>query len=315
MKNVKSFHNNDDNEDFFSILGEMEEEEEEEEEEEFFVSDKYLAIRKCIQCKLHYNEIDNIGRLQCRIHPGLRLCDHEKRDFYSCCGIYTDAYTNGHITAMDMAGCVTIDHMDETFLPNGAKELTKNQLNARLCQIKAFSVAVVPKEMIRLCNVIQPSRSTILFNYNGGFDRLPLSPTIEHNLDIFRETRQNHELLASEHNPYTYGPSFIAPRIENTNRFNSITKQDSISVDIHAIAMTMDKQALLISSSKKKKVASGQDGWPDVTIKKMDGGDEDDGGTSALLRGRKSEGAAFMVIRRIDDKLNILPVHSKLDRC
>ncbi len=284
------------------------------EEEDYHVSEKYLTIRRCIQCKLTFNEIDNIGRHQCRLHPGIRLCDRQKREYYSCCGIYADAYYDGLITSMDLAGCVAIDHMDETSLPRGETQLNKTQLNTRLSQIKAFAVIVVPKAMIKSCKVIPPNLTSIIFNYHGGFERLPLSPMIERNLHVFQQIRTNHDILSTEHNPYNFGHTYVSPHIENTY-IN--TKQDVLSINIHTISVAIDKQALVasIDEARKRNAAYSHEGWADVSLLKKEE-DEDDGDNNALslMRGRRKEGTAFMVIKRIDDKLNVHKFHSKLSQ-
>lgn len=267
------------------------------------ISDKYLATRQCVQCGLLFTEINNIGRHQCRIHPGLRLRDHKQREYFSCCGLDINAYREGYTTSLYMAGCVAIDHMDTSH------HLSNNNLDDRLCTIKSFSVIAIPTIMLSECNnIVPPSRNTILFDYTGI--SLPISPTTDHLIDVLHETRINHDELMGHYDPYRQGPTLVAPLIDTKSQDPANTKYDTIRIDIHGISRSFIRS--MGETKKRGIVTSGRDGWPDPSIKKVDslGGDNN---TDGQLSNRKREAVPFMIIQRIGDKLNIHGVYSKLN--
>src|SRR5277367_5149703 len=102
------------------------------------ISQKYNVTRRCIHCDALYLERNNIGRLLCRIHPGIKLYDKDKDNYYfSCCGLYYEDYENEvmHYNYNGL-GCVKIDHI--------SVELNKSDIVVRLSEIKSFSTLIIP---------------------------------------------------------------------------------------------------------------------------------------------------------------------------
>ena len=274
------------------------------EEDETRISEKYRQLRVCLLCGLSFKEIENIGRLRCRIHPGIQLRDNmSSREFYSCCGLYPDDCISGKVTQPYMGGCVTIDHM-----ALDTCSLSKTNLESRLNAIKSFALIVVPREVLSVKNLIPPERRTILVDFNGIYG-MPQESRLEHHIEIFEQVRHSHEQTISSHSPY-YG---YGPRIETTPLIDPFAtkKSDTITLDVHATSRRLDKRRVHTSNTDAAASLSHKtrrEGWATVTMKAED--DEDDDTGSAPV-GRKKETVPFMVIRRIDDKLNIHPVYSK----
>lgn len=268
------------------------------------ITEKYRHLRVCLLCRLTFKEIENIGRLRCRIHPGLKLYDKQSnREFYSCCGLYLDDCISGKVTQPYMAGCVTIDHM-----ASDVCSLSKTNLESRLNAIKAFALIVVPREILSVKNLIPPERRTILVDFNGIYG-MPREARLEHHIEIFQQVRHSHEQTISSHSPY-YGYGPIIETIPLIDPFVT-KKNDTITLDVHETSRRLDKRRAhtttmetTASLSRKTK----REGWATVTMKAEDE-DEDDTGSAPV--GRNKETVPFMVIRRIDDKLNIHPVYSK----
>src|ERR1700761_9054839 len=79
--------------------------------EDYIISEKYTVTRRCINCNTEYKEMNNIGKLLCRVHPGLKLCDNDNNNYYSCCGLYCNEFINCNILSSEALGCLYIDHM------------------------------------------------------------------------------------------------------------------------------------------------------------------------------------------------------------
>lgn len=282
-------------------------------EDGYRVAEKYTKIRQCINCKLHYNEIDNFGRHMCQIHPGLRLRDHSKREYYSCCGIYIDAYSKGQVTHLFVAGCLSIDHMDESSICTGERTLTVTEINRRLTEIKGFATVVIPSILLNRCNVVPPNNNTIILDYNG-LKGLPLAPLMNLELDALHEARDNHYKIASQYDPHYYGLTNVPRNIEYTPRDMLRTNQDIVQLEIHKIADAMNKcvtplnSRRSVSSLRKNNASNSRDGWPDFIKKDGDETEDEDN----LHLNKKRDGTPFMIIQRIGHKLNIHHLHSKL---
>lgn len=275
--------------------------------EEASISAKYTIRRKCIQCGQVYKEIDNIGHLGCRIHPGIRLCDHNNREFYSCCGLYIDTYQKGYITYPFLLGCVSLDHMDRVPISD-APRLTTTKLDTRLNELKAFAIIIIPRAILNIPGVIPPKRETILMDFNG-FSGMSLSPTLDHHLSVFSEIRHHHEQLFPQHDPYT-DRLYCRQRIEIEPVLDefAIKKRDTLVINVHDTARQLDRSRAASTGVRTRGVTNNyREGW--AVVKKEAEEDDDMSGVAHVAR--KKEAVPFMIIRRIDDKLNIHPVHSK----
>lgn len=91
----------------------------------------------CRQCGANFKESENIGRLLCRIHPGIRLIPKGRGSidaFYSCCGQFV---SNGGRER----GCLQWDHHCEKF--------SESDGNIRLSQIQEAASIIVPHIFMR----------------------------------------------------------------------------------------------------------------------------------------------------------------------
>lgn len=281
------------------------------------VAQKYVEPRQCIQCKTIYKEINNIGHLCCRIHPGLRLCDSQGREFFSCCGLYIDAFIEGKVTSRALLGCVAIDHMDETAVKTGNSQLSVTNLDDRLNDIKHFSIIGVPISILNsVHHVLPPLSSTILFDFDGITGLLPSSPLVENHITAFTQTRRNHEYLKVFHDPYAPTKFRYREKIENTPFGDDETNKarDTISIDVHDMSERLTKNAVRRNSTVERNNRM-RDGWPSLYTKKD--------GSIGVGRGNDEEQVSvgkraktmvpFMVIQRIEDKLEIPLNYTKLN--
>lgn len=90
----------------------------------------YTRDRRCVLCGVQYVEGDHVGRLACRVHPGVRVTVSRPTSHYSCCGRQSDG-----------AGCVAVDHMDT--------QLSRGCLELRLKQLQQFAVKTWPAVLRR----------------------------------------------------------------------------------------------------------------------------------------------------------------------
>ena len=115
------------------------------------------SAKKCVQCGTIYVELDNIGRLQCRVHPGVRLENAGSGQYYySCCDRLDSQY-----------GCTQIDHTTEVF--------TTQSEEMRLNQIQQFSIMILPCILHPYLYQI-PMRDRILYELPPDF-KLTRNPT------------------------------------------------------------------------------------------------------------------------------------------
>lgn len=242
------------------------------EQDKVQIAEKYTVVRQCTLCGSSYSELYNIGRHMCRIHPGIRLHDKNGHEFYSCCGLDIGAYRDGHTTELYMAGCVAVDHMDTL-------ALSLCDTGARLREIKSHSVIIIPHSMLSVSNDVQyPKHRAILYDSTETLSVKPKDSMLECPLYALMDTRHNHTLLSTEHNPYYHGPTLVAPVILNSNLNTTNTKQDTLRVNLRTVAEAFDRIG---------------------------------GGGGGAIR-RRRDATPFMVIQRIDDNLNIHGVHSRL---
>jgi hypothetical protein len=103
----------------------------------------------CKQCGAWFVELDNIGRLLCSIHPGVKLVDPNGQFYYSCCD---------RLNTSD--GCTRIDHTLISF--------TNQSINARFNQIQQFSIMVLP-DLLQSYLYMPTPRQQIL--YSSSTDR------------------------------------------------------------------------------------------------------------------------------------------------
>ena len=279
------------------------------------VSAKYLVERHCILCRGKYTELENLGRLGCRIHPGLRLCDKEGREFFSCCGFYVDASCGGNATWLAMKGCVAVDHIDDTV------KLDTSDLDLRLDAIKAFALIALPTSIFRTSHhIILPRPRTIVLDFNG-ITGLPREPLLKHHVHTFDETRHNHALLKALHSPHKSMNLHFRPLVNNTLVDIEGTR-DTLNINVHEASTRLTRTTQRSSAIRHRThttvttttlvAGTAQDRWPSVYTKRDGtigvGQNTEEDVTTRIGK----EAAPFMIIRRIDDKLEIPVSYSKL---
>ena len=267
---------------------------------DFIVPNEYVLPRLCTLCVSVYQEKLNIGRLNCRLHPGIRMCDREGRIFYSCCGLYRDAHDDGRVTAHDIRGCLAIDHTDVA--------LDDKNILARITQIKQFAIIALPRGLLDL----QQSKFETPLTVNTIIPYVDRVIAEEINVvhyrfgdGLFAHIYENNRTLTA-----TYSPS----RCENLGGtsiecvFQDPNKNiDNFSLNLPDIARHINESPFAqfagyvdnLESVKKFKQNDPNSGWP--------GFDQTDG----ILNVLKVD-APFMVVKRIGEALNIIPQCSKL---
>jgi hypothetical protein len=105
------------------------------------LSEDYTAVRCCALCGADYKELHNLGRLCCRVHPGvLRLDQHYA---YSCCR-----------REWGSRGCVRCDHV-ETELPASEDE--------RHAELERMAIKAVPTVLYEY-GVTRPLNEAVLWH-------------------------------------------------------------------------------------------------------------------------------------------------------
>lgn len=112
--------------------------------------------RLCEQCGTHYVEVDNIGRLLCSVHPGIKLLNSRGQSYFSCCN---------RLNPRD--GCTRMDHTTEKF--------TYQSIDERFNQIQAFSILILPTLLVPYLYG-PPVKDRVLFRLPCDFT-LSLNPS------------------------------------------------------------------------------------------------------------------------------------------
>jgi hypothetical protein len=133
--------------------------------------------KTCINCQCSYLEAMEIGKLNCRFHPGVIIQDVNTLNYmytYSCCGVgVRSSLTEG------ISGCVRCDHMnDENMVTNemvssdNTFECNKAFQN-RYVAIKQFATTIIPSYMFDSRVLLMPFRENIIYSFS------PLKPSIQ----------------------------------------------------------------------------------------------------------------------------------------
>jgi hypothetical protein len=94
------------------------------------VPEEWKRTKECVECGTRYRELENIGRLHCRIHPGERLYNLEANCYYfSCC-----FSTGGR-------GCLKSDHHE---FPIGGEDETLLDFSTRTVATILYEYGLVP---------------------------------------------------------------------------------------------------------------------------------------------------------------------------
>ena len=113
----------------------------------------YTRERCCVLCGTSYVEGDHVGRLACRVHPGVRVTESHPYSRYSCCG-----------RTSDEAGCVAIDHIDF--------QLSRSCIELRLHQLQQFAVKTWPAVLRRYLPA--PAARQVVYNLPNHWVERPI---------------------------------------------------------------------------------------------------------------------------------------------
>jgi len=74
-----------------------------------------LQVKRCIWCQMTFTDMDEIGRLHCRVHPGMlqgqgAFVPGTDDNTYSCCGASRDPWHRAYRGRDAAQGCVPCDH-------------------------------------------------------------------------------------------------------------------------------------------------------------------------------------------------------------
>lgn len=103
----------------------------------------------CAQCNTQYVEVDNIGRLLCFVHPGVKLLNTRGQSYFSCCNRLNTR-----------EGCTRMDHTTEKF--------TNQSIEERFNQIQAFSIMILPSLLLPYLYG-PPTKDVVLFQLPKNF--------------------------------------------------------------------------------------------------------------------------------------------------
>lgn len=130
------------------------------------VPDDYIEERKCFYCGALYREVDNIGRLRCRIHPGIVQYDARSGySYYSCCKRRDYPLSGG------VGGCVKSDHQHEEF--------TDDDQEQRHREMEDVAILTLPTTLFQY-GVSPSGGDTVIYNSGGGGKK----KTITHRLPL-----------------------------------------------------------------------------------------------------------------------------------
>lgn len=88
-----------------------------------------FSLKKCVYCGERYSEFENLGQLDCCIHPGTSIYQYKTNSYiYSCC------QTNSPM------GCMKSDHMDV---------LLSKKATERTLALKDMSFMIIPQVLMK----------------------------------------------------------------------------------------------------------------------------------------------------------------------
>ena len=134
--------------------------------------------QECAQCGVLFYEMENIGRLRCQLHPGVRLVDEQHRTYYSCCD-----------RGLGWRGCLSVDHC--------ARRFTQDPLETRLSELQTFALYVAPDLLLRY--VTPPLNKSILYRLSPFRERLTFRlGALDEAYARFKPLALRHSLLERE---------------------------------------------------------------------------------------------------------------------
>jgi hypothetical protein len=274
--------------------------------EDCLISEKYRRTRRCTQCGLYYKEKDNLGRLHCHTHPGLRLCENEsQRAYYSCCGQYAGAWRDDYDEST--RGCLALDHTDEA-LNDGA-------ICERLLQLRNFAVMTLPTLLLQ--HGVAPPMPTQRL-YDQARDRSRRLSKLDITLDALSEAAQHHSQLASDHDPYrcnlTLNYEADRARLAQEIAGAGTLSLEEVRQELQAspLGQLLRNEHANASASRllvDRTRAEESQGWPDSNrLRRKTTGDAS---ASTVRRDRHRIEIDFLVVQRIDSALRVVGTHFK----
>jgi hypothetical protein len=199
---------------------------------------EFQTTYQCIQCRRDYNEPHNVGKLNCRFHPGIVLEINEivpvsTKRVYSCCGrrmlVNFNEATNGclrcdHMNESNMIPCVKVDIAD--------RKQVRYQLQKRFECIRSFAVMTIPLYMIITKAIRKPHIDNII--YDSSY-RPITAATTQYTLKGLKEARSSSNDAISEKNT----------KDEIITLFNHNAKSDveDVILDLNEIKQRLYKQS------------------------------------------------------------------------
>ncbi len=114
------------------------------------VPPSYLEQHRCVNCHKEYRDLENTGRLRCRMHPGLVSLEADGLYHYQCCGA---------VSGRGVVGCVRADHME-------ARTTVTQDQQARLDELADWGTCVVPTALFQYG--VQRPLSECLLGHDSG---------------------------------------------------------------------------------------------------------------------------------------------------
>lgn len=144
--------------------------------------DEWSRVRECVECGAWYRECDQVGRLACRVHPGVLLF-RDARPYFSCCGRENTS-----------VGCLSIDHTTLRF--------ARHPIERRLTEIQSFVTLTLPRVYLQRHYIVTPRDQTIVFTSPSNRSRQQTSVRLT--FDALARAHVNHKSNLLHANEYSY---------------------------------------------------------------------------------------------------------------
>lgn len=206
----------------------------------------FRSYQKCIHCLGEFLELDNIGRLNCRFHPGVLVKSlplheqEEPRYVYSCCGV-------DHMEKT--IGCLLCDHISDkcgielsvVVDVNNAKEATR-LIRERLARIKSFAIAKMPHYLFKTKCFKTPQHQQIISNVSSSTSSSQIN-RVQYELNAIKQVRRNsYELMQIEQG--MVDNHLHSSKSIFTEHDHEDPDSDILSFDLHNIGHQIKLQSL-----------------------------------------------------------------------
>lgn len=213
----------------------------------------YNTQRKCYICQSWFIEKENIGQLECRIHPGVVLYGDKNRRYYSCCGsifdvdelVYKNKNSSMPIVNKNALGCLAIDHFDYDALESkGIIDIKEEKLSFLIKDKWWFSDK--PTKIIKEIQSLSIFTIPLLL-YNNRIVKYPINNTVletfnEKNIEIIINTLNDKSTFNNSIQTYikkydlsVYNNCLNSVLIQNKNFKHGIKNDYGSTIDISLI--------------------------------------------------------------------------------